>query len=769
MTTIGQPLTRAPRRPHRALASVLIVGLLAAVLALARPASADSYGTVEAPPNRLGYFPLNPITKADTTIPANSGTITIDTGGATTPYLWNETSTVNLPVDDFTSVVLQVTVENPTTTSSLRAYPSGGSAPTQTSVPYNAGETTTQLVVVQPGANGNVDIRNAGTQPVAAEVVLVGGWAPEVCWFWGCFSYALSNPTGTSLSLANDGHLTGEGTIDIDATQAGVPADADQVVLRVFATRTGADAQVALVEPGSEGPTSLNAFSVTALPHQDVHTVMAEGGHVTAQVTDKVENQPFSTVDLRVSVSGWIDADRHYHSVVARPTKLADDLTLTSGATTNLATWGVDGLPGVGNSYERAGQVWTTVRASGTTSGTLSVDGTTQLQVVANKPTTNTVLANLDLSGNIDLTFHANGGTGSVDVDVEIMAWADASGYHTYGSHFTPTAPTLAWISWCCAGDAAGSTVQTTVVGLGGGVVPTNGVSAVLLQVETFDTGATSSVRVGAPGELTAAIPQVEIGAQRDDAAYVIAPVSANGRISLQVGADNVVLRASVVGWVSPYNGDGTLAPNTTTAVIGDSVTHQTRGTTYDKLHDELLLNQRGMPGGAANQLRWRAHELSQSDPANVIVELGGNDTYLVLHDAFLPDEPPTAQYSSAGAVATEFERIASDEFPSSCVYFVIYPGSAPGLDLLEDLRDETGAPGDGRRVGIIDYNAFGTAYGWSNFTASDGIHPNTNGRLALTYLYDQALTGSTDGTLSGLVPEPTEPIDWADYVQTCV
>ena len=71
-------------------------------------------------------------------------------------------------------MVLNVTVTEPTAVSFLTAWPGGTPRPLASNLNYGPGQTVPNLVVVQVGAGGTVDLFNyAGSAHVIADVA---GW-----------------------------------------------------------------------------------------------------------------------------------------------------------------------------------------------------------------------------------------------------------------------------------------------------------------------------------------------------------------------------------------------------------------------------------------------------------------------------------------------------------------------------------------------------------------------------------------------------------------
>ena len=99
------------------------------------------------------------------------------TGGYTTPWTAGQTRSLHVAgvggvPADATAVVLNVTATDVSTASYVTATPSGGVIPTASNLNVTAGQTIANLVTVQVGAGGSVDLYNAhGQVDLVADVV----------------------------------------------------------------------------------------------------------------------------------------------------------------------------------------------------------------------------------------------------------------------------------------------------------------------------------------------------------------------------------------------------------------------------------------------------------------------------------------------------------------------------------------------------------------------------------------------------------------------
>ncbi len=166
-----------------------------------------------------------------------------------------------VPADGIDAVVLNVTVDQPTTESYLTVWPSGEPFPTASSLNFTAGQTVPNLVISKVGAGGRVSFFNAfGSAHVLADVV-------------GCFSstalgrHHAVGPTrilDTRNGIGSSGKVTNTTLRLPVAGLAGVPGSgASGVVMNV--TITGPSAESFLtVWPSGEGMPTASSLNYTA-------------------------------------------------------------------------------------------------------------------------------------------------------------------------------------------------------------------------------------------------------------------------------------------------------------------------------------------------------------------------------------------------------------------------------------------------------------------------------------------------------------------------
>ncbi|MFY1672499.1 hypothetical protein ACN27G_21435 [Plantactinospora sp. WMMB334] len=128
----------------------------------------DAHGYFTAEPTQgAGYRPAvsRLLDTADTPVPAG-GSVDVAVGG-----------TNGLPTRDIAGAVLNLTVANPAGGGHLVAWPTGQPVPTTSLNNFNAGESRSSAVVLRPGAEGKVTVRNQSSSPLRLIVDLQGWFA----------------------------------------------------------------------------------------------------------------------------------------------------------------------------------------------------------------------------------------------------------------------------------------------------------------------------------------------------------------------------------------------------------------------------------------------------------------------------------------------------------------------------------------------------------------------------------------------------------------
>lgn len=117
------------------------------------------------------YSPLRPSRILDTRIGTGGFSAPVGAGATISPKV---TGVGGVPATGVSTVVLNVTVTQPTAASYLTVFPAGAARPNTANLTFGAGQTVTNLLMAKVGADGKVSVYNqAGTSHVIFDVV---GW-----------------------------------------------------------------------------------------------------------------------------------------------------------------------------------------------------------------------------------------------------------------------------------------------------------------------------------------------------------------------------------------------------------------------------------------------------------------------------------------------------------------------------------------------------------------------------------------------------------------
>ncbi len=224
----------------------------------------NNQGTVHVIADVVGYFAPGSGGRLTGVTPKRLLDSRDGTGGFSTPWGPGQTRTLtvrggatSVPADA-TAVVLNVTATQPSASSYLTVWPSGGLRPLASNLNVTAGRTAPNLVTVAVGASGQVAIyNNHGTVHVIADVV--GYYAPST-------GGVLTGVTPTRVLDSRDG--TGGFSTPWGAGQvrelvvrggsAPVPEWATAVVLNVTVTQPSASSFVTVWPAGQARPLASN-------------------------------------------------------------------------------------------------------------------------------------------------------------------------------------------------------------------------------------------------------------------------------------------------------------------------------------------------------------------------------------------------------------------------------------------------------------------------------------------------------------------------------
>lgn len=272
-----------------------------------------------------------------------------------------------------TSVVLNVTVTSPSTTSFLTVYPDGVPVPTASSLNFTRNETIPNLVTV-PVYDGAVRFFNhLGTVHVLAD--LFGYYTTSAG-----FQYHQLAPTrllDTRIGVgAPKAKLGAGGTVNLTVGGvAGIPATATAVIMNITAVNPTEASFLTAYAGGTTLPTVSNVNFTPRETIPNLAIVPVNNGVVS--IFNHV-----GTVDVLGDVQGYFTSDTSFQFTPTAPTRLLDTRagTGTAGRTTPLGTNGVvklavAGVAGVPANVEAVVLNVTAVGPSATSFLTVYPDG----------------------------------------------------------------------------------------------------------------------------------------------------------------------------------------------------------------------------------------------------------------------------------------------------------------------------------------------------------------------------------------------------------
>ena len=261
-----------------------------------------------------------------------------------------------VPATGVSAVVLNVTVNEPTASSFLTAWPAGESRPVASNLNFAAGQTVPNLVVVKVGAGGKVSLFNyAGTTHMIADV---SGWYGASGGTEGSRyhpvapSRLLDTRTGLGAVLAK---LVPQGALDLQVTgRGGVPATGVSAVA----------VNVTVTEPAAGG--FLTTWPTGILPPLASNLNFAPGQTVANLVVVKVGSEGKISlynggggVHVIADVAGWFGPEgettgARYHPLA--PARVLDTrfgngaptAPLRTGTSMSLQVTGRGGVPAAG-------------------------------------------------------------------------------------------------------------------------------------------------------------------------------------------------------------------------------------------------------------------------------------------------------------------------------------------------------------------------------------------------------------------------------------
>ncbi len=358
-------------------------------------------GSAAGPPS--GFVPLDPSRVLDSRDGA---------GGYSTPWSGNETRSlavagVGSVPPDATAVVMNVTVTDTTAASFVSLSPTGGLVPLASNLNFLARQTIANLVTVEIGAGGKVDITNhAGRTDIVADVVgyYTAGPGDRFTGVTPTRILDSRNGTGGYTSPWGPGEIHPVTVVGV----ASVPAEATAVVMNVTVTGPTAASWLRVSPTGSPPPltSNLNFVAGQTIPNLVVVRVGAGGKVDIANLSGHT--------DVIADVLGYFTAASGSAFVPLAPTRILDSRDGTGGIAT---PWGpsqtrsltVAGGAGVPAGATAVVMNVTVTNPTGTSWLRVSPTGsppplTSNLNFVAGQTIPNLITVMIGAGGKVDIT-----------------------------------------------------------------------------------------------------------------------------------------------------------------------------------------------------------------------------------------------------------------------------------------------------------------------------------------------------------------------------
>ncbi|NNN20991.1 MAG: hypothetical protein HKL80_03200 [Acidimicrobiales bacterium] len=213
-----------------------------------------------------------------------------------------------------TSVVLNVTATNETSSGYLTVFPSGQSQPIASNLNFKASDTVANLVEVGVGSNGDISIFNFSQS--ADVIVDVEGYSAPTATSSGTglmvplFPYRVcdTRPVGSGIAsnpcnTAPNKTLASGGKLDVNVSSANVPSDATAVIANITVTNTASNGYLTAWQgPSTTSPpiaSNLNFGAGDTIANRVIVPLNVQTGDFTLYVFG-------STADVIVDVNGYI-------------------------------------------------------------------------------------------------------------------------------------------------------------------------------------------------------------------------------------------------------------------------------------------------------------------------------------------------------------------------------------------------------------------------------------------------------------------------------
>ncbi|MFD0369571.1 protease pro-enzyme activation domain-containing protein [Streptomyces sp. NPDC127114] len=212
----------------------------------------------------------NAIGRAGTSPVAGKGTVSLTVAGAG-----------GVPATGATAVVLNVTATSPTSNGHLIAYPSGTTRPTSSNINWLTGQTRPNAVVLPIGADGKVNLYNAGSGTVHFIADVFGYYTPgaEGSTFHTAGPARLLD-TRYALGTSGTTPLKGGTPLALNLNDGHTLANAKAVVLNVTATAPTSNGFLTVWPDGTTLPNASNLNWTTGQTTANLVTVPVVNGKI---------------------------------------------------------------------------------------------------------------------------------------------------------------------------------------------------------------------------------------------------------------------------------------------------------------------------------------------------------------------------------------------------------------------------------------------------------------------------------------------------------
>ncbi|MBE1494757.1 hypothetical protein H4696_001857 [Amycolatopsis lexingtonensis] len=268
-----------------------------------------------------------------------------------------------IPASGVSGLVLRVAAFTPSAESYLKVYPTGTARPGPAALNFPATQSLSNFAFVQPGANGKLDVyNNAGTTHVYVEVQ----------------GYFTSAPSGTSGGLVpvtqvravdttrgtgtDKAKIPPKGTITVNLTAGGVPADATAIQAHVTVPETTAAGYLSATPVGNAKGVVLANYGKGMDTSSGGVIQLGTGGQVT------FTNGGTASIDLVIDTMAYFTRTPNAGAGFRPAVNRLFGQSVAAGATVDVVVGGTSGMPtrgvaGAALSFEAYGPAHATLHA----------------------------------------------------------------------------------------------------------------------------------------------------------------------------------------------------------------------------------------------------------------------------------------------------------------------------------------------------------------------------------------------------------------------